>query len=78
MFTFIPGFKTRGFPVHFNKLEARGEARGEKNGFEKGQYETAVPMFRKGYNDAQVKDILPDVSLEKLAEAKKEAQKHNS
>lgn len=61
-----------------DKLEARGEARGEKNGFEKGQYETAVRMFRKGYNDAQVKDILPDVSLEKLAEAKKEAQKHNS
>lgn len=54
-----------------NKLEARGE----KNGIEKSQYTTAVRMFRKGYDEETVKDILPDISTEQLNEARKEAQK---
>lgn len=61
-----------------NKLEARGEARGEKNGVEKSQYATAVRMFRKGYDEETVKDILPDISTEQLNEARKEAQKRIS
>ncbi len=57
-----------------NKLEARGE----KNGIEKSQYTAAVRMFRKGYDEETVKDILPDISTEQLNEARKEAQKRIS